>query len=307
MEIKQLEYMTTAAEVGSFNKASELLYTTQSNVSKVIRGLEKEVGYSIFRRHGNGVILTDSGKILYDQALEIMRMVRNIDSFSEIANKTCFHIASIKSNFIASHFANFVNSHDDRGLCLKMWDGNMSYVLNLVEQREAELGFIYLSVRQYDLLLPLFQRKGLYFKTLIPGRLELCMGPKHPLYHRDSIALSDLKGLKYVKTADDNLSKTYHLPVIEQGLQLEEEMASAVEVGSSYALMNLLMTSERSELCYGIKYNIQRNSLKELRSVPIEYEYQEVALGYIHKDDVPVSELAQEFIARLMDSYDNLE
>lgn len=82
-------------------------------------------------------------------------------------------------------------------------------------------------------------------------------------------------------------------------------MASAVEVGSSYALMNLLMTSERSELCYGIKYNIQRNSLKELRSVPIEYEYQEVALGYIHKDDVPVSELAQEFIARLMDSYDN--
>lgn len=45
MEIKQLEYVIMAAEMGSFNKASEYLYTTQSSVSKVIRSLEEELGY----------------------------------------------------------------------------------------------------------------------------------------------------------------------------------------------------------------------------------------------------------------------
>lgn len=43
MEIKQLEYVIMAAEMGSFNKASEYLYTTQSSVSKVIRSLEEEL------------------------------------------------------------------------------------------------------------------------------------------------------------------------------------------------------------------------------------------------------------------------
>jgi len=41
MELKQLEYLVTAAEAGSFSNASEVLYTTPSNVSKVIKKLEK--------------------------------------------------------------------------------------------------------------------------------------------------------------------------------------------------------------------------------------------------------------------------
>lgn len=120
MEIKQLEYVIMAAEMGSFNKASEYLYTTQSSVSKVIRSLEEELGYRIFKRNGSGVALTDAGKILYDQSQQIMMMLRKFAAYSELEEKTCFHIATVVSNYIAAGFAAFVRDHDSQEYCMKI-------------------------------------------------------------------------------------------------------------------------------------------------------------------------------------------
>lgn len=51
MEIKQLKYFVAVSEKGSLNKAAECLYTSQPNVSKVISGLEKELGIVYIARN----------------------------------------------------------------------------------------------------------------------------------------------------------------------------------------------------------------------------------------------------------------
>ena len=45
MDIKQLEFFVTACERGSLSQAALCLYTSQPNVSKTIRSLERELGY----------------------------------------------------------------------------------------------------------------------------------------------------------------------------------------------------------------------------------------------------------------------
>ena len=47
LETKQLQYFVVSADCGSFREAAKILYTTQSNVSKVIAGLESQVGYPL--------------------------------------------------------------------------------------------------------------------------------------------------------------------------------------------------------------------------------------------------------------------
>ena len=37
MDLKQLQYLVTCAQAGSFSDAAKILYSTQSSVSKVIR------------------------------------------------------------------------------------------------------------------------------------------------------------------------------------------------------------------------------------------------------------------------------
>ena len=39
LEVKELQYFVVCADLSSFSRAAEVLYTTQPNVSKVIRSL----------------------------------------------------------------------------------------------------------------------------------------------------------------------------------------------------------------------------------------------------------------------------
>ena len=54
LNIKQIQYFAACAKTGSFSQAAELLFTTQSNVSKVIRSMEDDMRTQLFVRHAKG-------------------------------------------------------------------------------------------------------------------------------------------------------------------------------------------------------------------------------------------------------------
>lgn len=83
--IKGLETFIAVVEAGSFNKASEKLFTTQSAVSKRIGWLESALSQKLLRRSTRQLQLTDEGKILYDRAQLILEQWRNLKS--EMAQK----------------------------------------------------------------------------------------------------------------------------------------------------------------------------------------------------------------------------
>lgn len=307
MEIKQLEYVIMSADMGSFNKASEFLYTTQSNVSKVIRKLERELGYEIFRRQGNGVALTDAGKLFYEQAQQILKMLRRIEDFKELSHKTCLHIASMVSNFVATHFAQFVIAHNEPEYCLKMWEGSITDIIELVECAEAELGFVYIGEQQYSSFQTYLQRKGLYFTKILPAQVEVCMGRKNPLSKKREVHAEELKNLKFVSLLEDAISKNYHLYQLEQKLHLEKNMADAIQVGSNCALMNILAVTDRTYLCYGTIMDTQiiEPDAQGIRTIPVIFcnEQEKVYLGYIHKKAEPLSALGEQFLEGIRKGY----
>ena len=59
MTIQQLKYAITISEVGSLNRASEVLYVSQPSLSSAVRSLEEDLGITIFSRGGKGVALTN--------------------------------------------------------------------------------------------------------------------------------------------------------------------------------------------------------------------------------------------------------
>lgn len=299
MEIKQLEYVIMAAEMGSFNKASEYLYTTQSNVSKVIRSLEEELGYRIFKRNGTGVALTDAGKILYDQSQQIMKMLSKFAAFSELEDKTCFHIASVVSNFIAEHFAEFIQDRNSHDYCFKMWEGSISEVVELVEQGEAEIGFVYLGHKQSESFRIMLERKGLCFEELLPAQVVLCVGQNHPLYHEESVSPEQMPQLRYVKYTEDSFSRVYHLQQLEKDLHIEKALTHAVEVDSDYALINVLSKTDCAHLCYGGLKEENEMGLQGIRSIQIDLEGEKIFLGYIHRKSAELDTCAREFLTLL--------
>ncbi|MDQ0247834.1 DNA-binding transcriptional LysR family regulator [Bacillus fengqiuensis] len=75
MDIKDLIVFQRVAEEGSVSRAAKSLNYVQSNVTTKIKQLEHELGVSLFHRNGRGVILNSNGKILLEQAQQILHLV----------------------------------------------------------------------------------------------------------------------------------------------------------------------------------------------------------------------------------------
>lgn len=80
MDIRQLQYFMEVARLQSFTKAAESLYITQPSISKTIRNIEEELGVTLFDRSGKKVVLTDAGRIIYEQAQPIVKSFQSLSS-----------------------------------------------------------------------------------------------------------------------------------------------------------------------------------------------------------------------------------
>lgn len=75
MELHQLRYFVAVADLGSFTRAAEQCHVTQPSLSQQIIKLEKELGQPLLERLGRRVRLTDSGRVLYDRAVDILQSI----------------------------------------------------------------------------------------------------------------------------------------------------------------------------------------------------------------------------------------
>ena len=65
MELLQLKYFCDAAKNLNFSKTARKYTVPPSNISQSIKRLEKSLGYPLFLRHANKIILTERGKRFY--------------------------------------------------------------------------------------------------------------------------------------------------------------------------------------------------------------------------------------------------
>ncbi len=65
MDWDKLRVFHAVADAGSFTHAGETLNLSQSAVSRQVNSLEESLGLLLFHRHARGLILTESGELLY--------------------------------------------------------------------------------------------------------------------------------------------------------------------------------------------------------------------------------------------------
>lgn len=75
MNLKQLEYFISVAELGSFSKAALVLEVAQPALSRQVRALETELRETLLLRTGRGVGMTEAGRRLYEHGVGIVQLV----------------------------------------------------------------------------------------------------------------------------------------------------------------------------------------------------------------------------------------
>lgn len=73
MDIRQLRYFLAVATERNFSRAAERLHMAQPPLSRQIQQLEEEIGALLFDRDSRPLVLTDAGRLFYEQAIQVTR------------------------------------------------------------------------------------------------------------------------------------------------------------------------------------------------------------------------------------------
>lgn len=100
MELRQIRYFQTVAQVLNVTRAAAMLHMAQPPLSRQIRQFEEEVGVPLFDRSGRSLRLTEAGRFLLDQSLHLThRLEETLDATRRIGRneKRWFGIGFVPS------------------------------------------------------------------------------------------------------------------------------------------------------------------------------------------------------------------
>lgn len=87
MNTKQLHYVLTLAQEGSFSKAADTLNITQPSLSQYIKKIEREIGLDLFDRTNGDIRLTDAGRVYIEAGKKILDIEHQMEnSFTDLAS-----------------------------------------------------------------------------------------------------------------------------------------------------------------------------------------------------------------------------
>jgi DNA-binding transcriptional LysR family regulator len=145
MDIKKYELFADLVETGNFTASAERLGFTQSGVSHIIKGLEKEMGFPLFVRTRRGVELTDSGRRIVPLIRQLLsdhsRLEQTIGELNglSIGSITIGTYLSISINWLPKIIFEF--QKDFPGIDINMKEGGIDDIESWIENSHVDFGF----------------------------------------------------------------------------------------------------------------------------------------------------------------------
>lgn len=146
---RQLRYFLKIAELSSLSRAADTLDVSQPGLSRNLAALERHLGTPLFLRTGRGVELTHAGRKLTQAASSAYAQIdAAIAELSDEKGEThgSLRIAAVHTvnYYLTSELlTRFVSKH--RRVNLSVLARSSPGVVHLVEQGQADIGFVYAS------------------------------------------------------------------------------------------------------------------------------------------------------------------
>ena len=192
MELRHLRYFVCVAEEKNIGRAALRLFISQPPLTRQIQQLEDQLGVQLFRRTNRGVELTDAGRVLYDDARNILAMAeRAMERSSKAAQGLLgqVDVAIFGSGIfgaIPRLMRAFREAHPEVSIFLH----------NMVKDEQIDAlrhGRITLAFNR--LMRPI---DGLVSETLLTEQLYVAMPSDSPLSARTAVTLQELENVPLV-------------------------------------------------------------------------------------------------------------
>src|SRR6201993_1277463 len=244
MELRHLRYFVAVGEEENMSRAAVKLHVSQPALSKQVRDLEDEIGFSLLQRTAKSVRLTDAGRVFLDNARAVLR--RADEAVKEAravarAEPAELHVgysptpvAEILPKILRAFQRKMPNVH------VRLHDWSNQAILDGVRDGRLQLGLIVPPPKASSL-------PDLRYEELFHERVCVAVAPQHQFARRRAVPLADVAAEPLIGLTREDYPNYYdYLSMIfskvKQKPRVVEEhdsfsaVMSAVEAGTGVAI-----------------------------------------------------------------------
>lgn len=299
MTLAQLHYAITISEMGSLNKASEVLYVAQPSLTSAIKELEKELGIVIFNRSGRGVTLTNDGVEFISYARQLYQQYELfLERYGKNGTlKKKFGVSTQHYSFAVKSFVELVKKFNTVEYEFAIRETKTREIIEDVSTSKSEIGIIYLSDFNRKVLLKLLHTNNLEFHKLVECDAYVYLWKGHPLATCKSIRFEQLADYPCLSFEQGDNGSFYYAEEILS----TNDYPRTIKANDRATMLNMMVGLNGYTLCSGIICEELNGT--DYIAVPFETEGDDsgskMEIGYIIKKNMLLSQMGEIYISEM--------
>lgn len=301
MTLQQLKYAIEVAAKGSINEAAKSLFLSQPSLSNSIKELEKEIGFTLFARTNRGIETTPEGEEFLGYARQVAQQAELLEAkyLSGAPAKQRFSVSTQHYAFTANAFVELLKEFGGDEYEFTLRETKTYDIIDDVRSLRSELGVLYLSSFNEQIILKLLRESNLVFQELFAVRPHVFICKTNPFATRKSVTLEELEEFPCITFEQGGHNSFY----FSEELYSTRDIKKSIKITDRAALINLMIGVNGYTVATGIFPSYLHGD--EIVAVPLDVD-ERIRIGVITHKDVSLTVLGEIYLAALRKIADNL-
>ncbi len=254
MTLQQLKYAVAVADTRNITEASRRVFISQPSLTAAIHELEAEMGITIFSRSNKGVSITNEGDEFLSYARQVLEQANLLEerfkSKDEDSGNTIFSVSCQHYSFAVNAFVDVIKRFGGNEYNFTLRETQTHEIIEDVAHLKSEIGVLYLSSRNENVISKLIKKNNLMFEPLFTAPLHVFISKKNPLAKKKKIKLTDLSSFPYLTYEQGDFNSFYFAE--EPLTEIDFDCPKNIQVRDRATLFNLLIGLDGYTICSGI-------------------------------------------------------
>lgn len=211
MTLQQLRYIVTVAETGNITEAAKRLFISQPSLTNAIRELEKEMQITIFNRTNRGVSISNEGDIFLSYARQVLEQTNLLEEkfLNKKEQRSKFSVSCQHYSFAVNAFVDVIREFGGTTYDFTLRETQTYEIIEDVHRLKSEIGILYTSSKNEEVILKLIKQNGLKFDKLFVAKPHVFIYSEHPLATKNILTLDALEEYPYLSFEQGEYNSFY--------------------------------------------------------------------------------------------------
>ncbi|MBQ7944891.1 MAG: LysR family transcriptional regulator [Lachnospiraceae bacterium] len=294
MTLQQLRYVVTVAETGNITEAAKRLFVSQPSLTNAIRELEKEMQISIFVRTNKGVTVSNEGDLFLSYARQVLEQTSLLEEkfLNKKEQSPRFSVSCQHYSFAVNAFVDVIREFGGEKYDFTLRETQTHEIIEDVSRLKSEIGILYTSPKNEEVILKLVRQYGLIFEELFVAKPHVFISAEHPLAAKSIVTLEDLEPYPYLSFEQGEYNSFYFSEEILSTL----DHSKNIKVRDRATLFNLVIGLHGYTVSSGVIS--QELNGENIIAKPLDVD-ECMRIGTIHQKDMPLSRYAAAYMEYL--------